>query len=156
MIALTISVRKKALKFALICSVGSILGGMFGYLIGFGFWNWVGDFFFNYIPGFSEARFTQIKRLYGTYDFLIVFTAGFTFIPYKIFTISSGVFKINFWGFLLASAISRSARFFIISGLIWRFGASIKRTIEKYFDYLAIVFILLLVAGFILIKLFFR
>jgi len=90
--------------------------------------------------------------LYNKWDYFIVFTAGFTFIPYKIFTISSGVFGINFVGFVLASAIGRSVRFFLIAGLIWKFGQPIKKFIDKYFNLLATLFVILLIFGFILIK----
>lgn len=154
LMALALSVREKALRFALICSIGSLLGGMFGYAIGYGFWNATQDFFFSYVPGFSYERFVEVQGLYEQWDFLIVFTAGFTFVPYKIFTISSGVFEINFFGFILASALSRSARFFLVGGLIWKFGAPIKVFIDKYFDWLAVAFVLLLVGGFFVVEYF--
>ena len=152
LIALAIGQRTKAFKFALICSSASLLGGVFGYVIGQQFWAVTSDYFFQYVPGFTAERFTQIQNLYSDYDFLIVFTAGFTFIPYKLFTISSGVFDINFVGFVIASAISRSARFFLISALIWKYGDPIKSFIDKYFNLLASLFVILLVVGFVLIK----
>lgn len=152
LIALTISVRQKAFKYALICSVGSLLGGVFGYYIGFGLWHVLSDYFYAYVPGFSDEIFQEVQDLYRQWDFLIVFTAGFTFIPFKIFTVSSGVFEINFAGFLAASAISRSARFFLVAGLIWYFGPTIKSFIDKYFNLLALAFVFLLIFGFILIK----
>ncbi|MFQ5648474.1 MAG: YqaA family protein [bacterium] len=152
LIALAISQRTRALKFALVCSVGSLLGGVFGYIIGYQFWSVAGDFFFSYVPGFTQTRFEQVKALYQQHDFLVVFTAGFTFIPYKIFTISSGVFDINFVGFLLASAVGRAARFFIVAGLIWKFGEPIKDFIDKYFNLLAFLFIILLIFGFFLVR----
>lgn len=152
LIALIISVRKKAFHYALICSVASLIGGMFGYYIGFSLWSITSHFFFTYIPGFTHETFSKVQDLYNKWDYFIVFTAGFTFIPYKIFTISSGVFGINFIGFVLASAIGRSARFFLIAGLIWKFGLPIKKFIDKYFNLLATLFVILLIFGFILIK----
>lgn len=152
LIALVISVREKAFKYALICSVASLLGGILGYYIGFALWHGVSQFFFAYIPGFSREIFAHVQALYREWDFLIVFTAGFTFIPFKIFTVSSGVFEINFWGFVMASAISRSARFFIVAGLIWYFGPTIKAFIDKYFNFLATLFVVLLILGFVVIK----
>ncbi len=154
LIALAISARRRAFYFAAICSVGSLAGGMFGYLIGYQFWTLAGDFFFQYIPGFTRHRFADVQALYDLHGFLIVFTAGFTFIPYKIFTVSSGVFGLNFGGFVLASAIGRAARFFLVAGLIWRFGAPIKEFIDRYFNLLAFLFAVLLIAGFVLIKFF--
>ena len=89
--------------------------------------------------------------LYDKYNFWIVFTAGFTPLPYKIFTISGGLFHINFTMFLLASIISRGLRFFLIAGLIWKVGAPIKVFIDKYFNLLAIAFTVLLVGSFLLL-----
>jgi membrane protein YqaA with SNARE-associated domain len=158
LIALALGARKKSLYFALICSLASISGGLFGYGIGQFLW-WEGSgytgiayFFFNNIPGFSEQLFTILKSQYDQYGFMIIFTAGFTPIPYKIFTISAGAFDINLLNFLIASTISRSARFFLVSGLIWKFGEPIRSFIDKYFNLLTILFTVLLIGGFILIK----
>ncbi|MFQ6115136.1 MAG: YqaA family protein, partial [bacterium] len=152
LIALAISVKEKAFKYALICSVASLVGGILGYIIGFAFWSVASDFFFAYVPGFSHEAFDTVGELYNKWDFFIIFTAGFTFIPYKIFTISSGVFGINFLGFIIASASGRSARFFLVAALIWKFGPPIKVFIDKYFNLLATVFALLLIFGFVLIQ----
>jgi membrane protein DedA with SNARE-associated domain len=89
--------------------------------------------------------------LYDQYNFWIVFTAGFTPLPYKLFTITGGLFHINFTMFILASIVSRGLRFFLIAGLIWKFGAPIKTFIDKYFNLLAIVFTILLIGSFLLI-----
>ena len=158
LIALALGARNKSLYFALICSLASISGGLFGYGIGHFLW-WEGSsytgiayFFFNNIPGFSEQLFTTLKSQYDQYGFMIIFTAGFTPIPYKIFTISAGAFDINLINFLIASTISRSARFFLVSGLIWKFGEPIRSFIDKYFNLLTIVFTVMLIGGFILIK----
>ena len=94
----------------------------------------------------------RIKNLYDNWDFWIVFTAGFTPIPFKLITISAGTFNINFFMFVLASVISRSARFFIVAFLIRVFGESIRNFIENYFNLLAVIFTILLIGGFILIK----
>jgi membrane protein DedA with SNARE-associated domain len=83
---------------------------------------------------------------------LIVFTAGFTPIPFKLFTISAGAFNINFSLFVLASIISRSARFFLVAGLIKKFGEPIREFIDNYFNILALAFTVLLIGGFLLIK----
>jgi len=90
--------------------------------------------------------------LYNQYNFWIVFTAGFTPLPYKVFTVSAGAFNIDFPLFLLASIISRGARFFLVSALIWKFGSPIKSFIDKYFNLLAILFTILLIGGFVLIN----
>tara|TARA_B110000014_G_scaffold159393_1_gene112208 strand:+ start:278 stop:892 length:615 start_codon:yes stop_codon:yes gene_type:complete len=162
LIPLALGKREKALYFAMICSVCSIIGAILGY--GIGKWAWWAEpdvfssfagLFFEFIPGFSNDSFEQIRELYDEYNFLIIFTAGFTPIPFKLFTISAGAFKINFIMFLIASAVSRSARFFIVAWLIRRFGEPIRIFIDKYFNLLAIIFTVLLIGGFALLKLFF-
>lgn len=155
LIALCLGAAKKSFRFALYTAVASILGGMLGYLIGYGLWEAVSGFFFSYIPGFTEAFFQKVMINFNTYGFWYVFSAGFTPIPYKIFTIASGVFRMNFLLFVIASALSRSLRFFIVAGLFWKFGPSIKKFIDKYFNLLAILFFILILCGFLVIKFFF-
>ncbi|NOR14386.1 MAG: DedA family protein [Candidatus Aminicenantes bacterium] len=152
MIALILGAVKKSWRFALITSVASVLGGMIGYAIGFGLWESIAPFFFKYIPGFSEAGFQKVLSHYQEMGFWYVFVAGFSPIPYKIFTIASGVFHMNFPLFVLASAVSRPLRFFAIAALFRKFGPGIKKLIDKYFDLLAILFVILIVAGFLVIK----
>ena len=159
LIALVLGSSKKAFRFASICLAGSVSGAILGYAIGHYLW-WtpsneftnIALFFFNNIPGFTETAFFDIQKLYNEYDFWIIFTAGFTPLPYKVITISSGAFNINFVMFLVASIISRGARFFLVSYLIWKFGPSIKAFIDKYFNWVAIAFTVLLIGGFAAIK----
>ena len=160
LIPLSLGKRKKALKFALICSISSIFGACLGYIVGN--WLWWDDpakyslfanFFFDHIPGFTDEAFRKIKTLYDEYNFMIVFTAGFTPIPFKLFTISAGAFDINFILFIFASAVSRSARFFLIAVLIRKYGDPIKNFIDKYFNLLAVGFTVLLFCGFAILKL---
>lgn len=153
LMAMALSVSKRALYFALICSVGSVIGGAIGYGIGWGLWAELSDFFFAYIPGFTQDKFTHVQGWYEQYNFWIVFAAGFTPIPYKVITITAGVFNINFPIFILASVISRSARFFIIAFLIYRFGPSIKSFIDKYFNWLSLAFLVLLIGFYFVFKL---
>jgi membrane protein YqaA with SNARE-associated domain len=153
LIALAVAAPKKSIKYALICSIGSVLGGCFGYLIGWRFMETIGNKIILFYD-FSE-KFNYIRELYKSYDAWAVGVAGFTPIPYKIFTISAGAFGINFPVFLFASLVSRSARFFLVGGLIRRFGPRIQSFIEKYLNMLAIAFTVLLIAGFAAIKYFF-
>lgn len=159
LIALCLGAVAKSFRYAMICTVGSVIGASAGYAIGFFLWQntageftAVADFFFRVIPGFTHEKFEEIRQLYNQYDFWVIFTAGFTPIPYKLFTITSGVFNINLPMFLIASVISRGLRFFLVAGLIWKYGAPIKVFIEKYFNLLAIAFTVLLIGGFVLIK----
>lgn len=141
---------KKVFRFALICTVGSVLGAVAGYGIGSFAWDAAQGWF---IPSvFSQEAFDGVGVLYEQYNFWVVFTAGFTPIPYKLITITSGVFDINFVMFIIASVISRGARFFLIAWLIMHFGPSIKSFIDKYFNWLAVAFTVLLVGGFVLVK----
>jgi len=152
LIALCLGAIKKSWRFAFYTSLASIVGGAIGYLIGFGIWEAVDSFFFKYVPGFTESLFERVTANFNEYGFWYVFAAGFTPIPYKVFTIASGVFKLNFVLFLIASAISRSLRFFAVAALFRKFGPSIKGFIEKYFNILAILFFILLLAGFLVVK----
>ena len=149
LIALAVSIPARAFRYALICSVGSVFGGMFGYLIGYQFMEFIGFGILNFY-GLTD-KYESMAELYNRYNAWVVGIAGFTPIPYKVFTISAGAFKINFLVFLLASVVSRSARFFLVAGLIYMFGKQIRTFIERYFNVLAVLFVLLLVAGFILI-----
>lgn len=97
-------------------------------------------------------KYEYIRQLYMLYDAWTVGIAGFTPIPYKVFTITAGAFRINFVVFLVASAISRSARFFLIGGLIYLFGPKLQSFIERYFNALAVAFVILLILGFVAIR----
>lgn len=152
LLALCIAVPARSFRFALIASVGSVLGGVAGYGIGHELWEMVSGHFFQYVPGFTEQTFHRVQHLFATYDFWAVFTAGFTPIPYKIITIGAGVFQINFPIFIVASVVSRSLRFFLVAGLIYRYGPAVRNFIEKYFNILTITFMLLLLGGFLVIR----
>lgn len=156
LIALCLGAVKKSFRFASICLAGSIIGAMIGYSIGHFLWTTpageptaIATFFFNHI--FSVEGFNSVGALFDKYNFWIVFTAGFTPLPYKIFTIAGGLFDINFVMFIIASIVSRGLRFFLIAWLIWRFGAPIKAFIDKYFNLLATLFTVLLIGCFALV-----
>jgi len=150
LIALAISIPARSFRYALICSVGSLLGGVIGYLIGYQFMDLIGMKIVEFY-GFTQ-QYAAVGDLYDRYNAWAVGIAGFTPIPYKVFTISAGAFKINFIVFFIASAISRSARFFLVGWLIHAFGPEIRLFIDRYFNLLAIVFVVLLIGGFIVIK----
>jgi membrane protein YqaA with SNARE-associated domain len=150
LIALSLALPRKALKYALVCSAGSLLGGCFGYFIGWQFMASVGDPIIRFY-GLTE-KYEYIRALYRQYDAWAVGIAGLTPIPYKVFTITAGAFRINFIVFLIASAVSRSARFFAVAGLIYLFGPKIQPFIDRYFNALAIAFVILLILGFVLIR----
>jgi membrane protein YqaA with SNARE-associated domain len=159
LIALALGARKRSLIFALYCSLASVAGAIFGYTIGHFLWwdqssqfSGVAQFFFSNIPGFTTDLFYQIQGMYEEWNFWIIFTAGFTPIPFKVFTISAGAFDINFVMFIISGLVSRSARFFLVAWLIYKFGEPIREFIDKYFNWLALAFTILLVGGFYIIK----
>ena len=152
LMALAFSLPKKSFKYAAICSAGSVLGGCFGYFIGYQFFEHIGLPILN-LYGVTD-KFNYVKDKYNANAFAAVAIAGFTPIPYKVFTIAAGVCKINFWTFIIASVVSRSGRFFIVAGLVYLFGPKIKSFIDKYFNIISIAFVVILVGSFILIKLF--
>ena len=156
LIALCIGAVAKSFRFAAICLVGSVLGALAGYAIGHYAWTTadgsytaLASWCFEHI--FTVEKFNDVKALYDKWDFWIVFTAGFTPIPYKLFTITGGLFGINLPMFVIASVVSRGLRFFLIAGLIWKFGPTIKTFIDKYFNWLAIAFTVLLIGAFVLV-----
>lgn len=150
LIALAIAVPKRSFYFALVCTVGSIIGGIVGYGIGSLFYESIGEPIVHLYHG--EPVMTKIRLWYDQYGFWGVLIAAITPIPYKIFTIASGVFEFKFSTFFLSSVIGRSIRFFAVGTLIFYFGAPIKIFIEKYFNILSILFVILLVGGFVIIK----
>lgn len=191
LIVMCLGLRKKSFHYALACTVGSVLGGMFGYFIGYHSFEWPGKMIFTAIHGWDEVGI--VASLYSEKGAWALAAAGFTPIPYKVFTILTGLFdsiaagkasfpieelkasldynmdevnrvmglvdglkQIGLGTFVIISSISRSLRFFLVAGLIFAFGDPIKTFIEKYFNILTIVFLILLVLGFVVIKYIFQ
>lgn len=152
LIALCLGDPAKWIHFALICSVAFISGGLVGYAIGWGLWAAVDQIFFSYVPGFSPEKFEMVQGLYENYNFWIVFVAAFTPIPYKVITITAGVFGINLPMFIIATIVGRSARFFLVGFLLKLFGEPIRDFIERRFNLVTIVFVILLFGGFYLLR----
>ncbi len=153
LIAMALALPTRAFRFAFYCSLGSVLGGMFGYFIGMQFFDTLGKGVLDFYG--AMEKYDYIAQKYNEYSAWVVAIAGFTPIPYKVFTIAAGACKVNFPIFVIASAISRSARFFIVAGLFYFFGPPIKTFIDRYFNILSILFVILLIGGFVLMKLFF-
>jgi len=150
LMALCISSPKRSLRYAGICAAGSVLGGILGYGLGFWFMDLIGSRIIE-LYGLAD-KYQLVQGLYQKYDAWAVGIAGFTPLPYKVFTISAGAFKINFPTFVVVSLVSRSARFFLVAGLIYRYGAPIRTFIERYLNLLTIALLGLLIAGFVLVK----
>lgn len=156
LIALCMGAPRKSFRFALWCAVGSVAGGAFGYYIGYAFeplGRWIIFDVLHY-----GAAWDKVAELYGQNAFLAILTAAFTPIPYKVFTIAAGVFheQVSLWTLLGASGIGRTGRFMLVAAAIFYFGPPIKRLLDKYLELFTIVFTVLLIGGFVLIKLVLR
>ena len=145
LIPMIIAKRAKAFIYAAICTISSVLGGLFGYLIGFALFNSIGIFLVN-LYGMNEY-IENLKAYYDDYGMWFVLVAGFTPVPFKVITIGSGLFQLNLLIFIICSFIARGLRFYIIAGLLYLYGETIKNFIEKYFNYLTILFFILLLSG---------
>ncbi|MBN2453353.1 MAG: DedA family protein [Candidatus Omnitrophica bacterium] len=150
LIPMTIAHRDRWLRYAAITTLGSVCGAFLGYLIGWSFYEVIGRPIVNAYN--LQATVELLGRRYSDNAFLVIFTAAFTPIPYKAITITAGLFRIALPVLVAASIIGRAGRFFIVAGALRLFGKKIENVIEKYFDILSIIFILLLVGGFILLK----
>ena len=150
LIPMVVAAPSKAWRIAFVATVASVIGGYFGYAIGFGGYDLIARpllEFYGYLD-----KFEVFKQYYNEYGAWIVFGAGITPFPYKVITIASGAVGLNLWVFGIASVLARGLRFFVVAGLLHYFGAPIKNFIEKHFGILSILFFVLLVGGFILLK----
>ena len=143
--------RKRAFEYALICTIASVLGGIAGYAIGYFLFDTVGAWILD-VYGYHE-KFAAVQESYNAYGAWNDFTAGLPPIPYKIFTIASGVTQLNLAVFFIASCAARGLRFFAVAALLWWFGPPIRAFIDKYFGLLSILFVILLIGGFLAVSL---
>ena len=152
LIAMCFAVPRKWAIYAFWCTTASVLGGILGWAIGWGFWDITKDFFYRIIPGFTPEVFAQVTEFYQGGAFWAILIAAFTPIPYKVFTIASGVFGVNISTLIFASLLGRGMRFFIVAGLICGLGPRVKPFLEKHFEKATLLCILLIVLGFVAIK----
>ena len=145
LIALCVAQPERALWFALVCSIASVLGGVAGYAIG-----WVGGRPL-LVRLFKPERVEKVRAYYDRYNAWAVGIAGLTPIPYKLFTVSGGALQISFRVFVLASIASRSLRFFGVALLMRWLGEPAKDFIERHLGWLTIAFVMMLIAGFWLV-----
>ena len=150
LMALCLGNPRKSWRFAFYCSAFSILGAAAGYLIGYWVWELVGEFFITHV--ITAEIFTTVSGKYSENVFGAVLAAAFTPIPFKAFTVTAGVFKVDFPAFIAACAVGRTARFAIIAFLLSVFGTKVKLLIDKYFNILTVIFFMLLLAGALLLK----
>jgi membrane protein YqaA with SNARE-associated domain len=139
-------------SFALLCTGASVAGGMFAWWIGAQLWHLTGQFFFAVIPGFTPERFETVQTLYNRNAFLAILAAAFTPIPYKIFTVASGVFRVALGTLVLASVVGRGARYLLVGGVIRIFGPVIKPHLEKHLETVTLISFLLAILSFLALK----
>lgn len=139
--------RHRAWFYALVTTLASVLGGVLGYLIGMLAFDTVGPWVEQ--SGYAEA-YQHAQDWFDRWGVWVVFLAGFTPIPYKIFTLSAGVASMAFIPFVLASLLGRGARFFLLAGLIYFGGDKMERLLRKYIDWLGWLALLLLAAAYFL------
>ena len=151
LIPMVLASREKAWKIAIVCTVASVLGGLAGYGIGYFLFEEIGKpilDLYHYGPKFAEfqAKFNE----WGAWA---VFIAGTTPFPYKVITIVSGLTALNLGVFMICSVAARGLRFFIVAGLLWKFGEPIRVFIERWLGLLFVAFTILLIGSFALVKL---
>ena len=149
-IPMVLANRPAWLRIALVATLGSVLGGLFGYWIGAALMDSVGQ---HILAAYGkEADYAALSARFDEWGVWAVLIAGLTPFPYKVITIVSGLTGMNFVAFMLCSVIARAARFFIVAALLWKFGAPIRDFIERRLGLMFTIFILLLLGGFLLVK----
>jgi membrane protein YqaA with SNARE-associated domain len=146
LVPMVLARRDQAYLIAAVCTVASILGGIFGYAIGYFLWDSVGQWLVGVYH--MEAKVEQLRHGYANYGAAIILLKGLTPIPFKLVTLASGFFAFNFPLFVILATITRAARFFIIAALLRRFGEPVQAFIEKRLNLFAWGFLILLVGGF--------
>ena len=150
LVPMCLAKREKAFYYAFICTLFSVLGGIFGYAIGYFFFEAIAEPILNFYG--KQHYFDQFAAQYNEYGAWIVLGAGVTPFPYKVITIASGVTQLYLPLFIAFSVIARSIRFFLVAALIWKYGAPILRFVDKYLQWVATAGFLLLAAGFAALK----
>ena len=149
LIFLVLAYKNKAFYLAFLCTILSVAGGILGYLIGSFFFDSLGQGILTYFN--LNDKFLAFSKDYSEHGFLIVTIGGLTFVPYKLITISSGFVKMDFFPFIIASIISRGARFFFVATLLYFFGKKIEELLIKRFGLICtILFLIILIIYFIM------
>lgn len=146
LVPMVLARREQAYLIATVCTVASVLGGIFGYAIGYFLWDSVGQWLVGVYH--MEAKVEQLRHGYANYGAAIILLKGLTPIPFKLVTLASGFFAFNFPLFVILATITRAARFFIIAALLRRFGEPVQAFIEERLNLFAWGFLILLVGGF--------
>ena len=144
LIAMDLANPKNALYYAFVCTLASAIGGAIGYAIGF----WGGRPAFNFLFKKHVDKLDHVEKMYKEYGSFAVFFSAFTPVPYKIFTIGSGILRMNFLKFFLVSLLGRGSRFFLVSIVLMFFGEAVKKHLELIIFVVTIVIIIFCVLVF--------
>jgi membrane protein YqaA with SNARE-associated domain len=150
LIPMVIANRLKAWWYATVATIGSVIGGVFGYLIGYFFFEQIGQPILEFY-GKAES-FGEFTSWFNEWGVWILIIKGMTPFPYKVLTITAGVTHMPLLEFMLASVIARAMRFYLVAGLLYFFGEPIREFIEKRLSLVTTVFVILLVLGFVAIR----
>jgi len=150
LIPMVLAQRAKAWVYATIATVGSVIGGMAGYAIGYYLFEYLGEPILN-LYGYAQ-KYGEISVLFDTWGPWILIAKGWTPFPYKVLTIAAGVFKMSFGPFILASIVARAMRFYLVAGLLYGFGEPIRDFIERRLSLVTTAFVVLLVGGFVAVR----
>ena len=150
LIPMVLAQRAKAWIYATICTVGSVIGGMLGYAIGYYLFEYIGHPILD-LYGYGQ-KYEESRLLFDTWGPWILIAKGWTPFPYKVLTIAAGVFKMSFVPFVLASIVARAMRFYLVAALLYWFGEPIRDFIEKRLSLITTAFVVLLVGGFVAIR----
>ncbi len=150
MIPMIIARPSRAFLIAAVATVSSVLGGLLGYYIGFGLLDTIGRPVLEFYG--KAAYFDDFANRYNEYGAWAVLIAGVTPFPFKVITIASGATQLSLPVFVISALLARALRFFLVATLLWKFGTPIRTFIERYLGYLFVLFCVLLVGGFYLVK----
>lgn len=150
LISMSLAKPKNAWYFATVATIASVIGGAFGYLIGAFAFHLIQPWIIHF--GYQQA-FSQVQQWFHTWGFWIVFAAGFSPVPYKLFTIAAGTMRMAFFPFMLASLISRGARFFLVCTAMYWGGERIHQLLHKYIDLIGWLVLALIIVAYLIVKL---
>lgn len=142
--------RTKAWTYATICTVGSVIGGMLGYAIGYLLFEYIGQ---PILAFYGQAgKFAQVSQWFQDWGALILIAKGWTPFPYKVLTILAGATQMNFLAFIGASIVARAMRFYLVAALLYWFGDPIRAFIERRLTLITTALVVLMVGGFVAIR----
>lgn len=151
LIALGVASPKKSFRYALVCTAGSVCGAYLGYFIGYAFFETIGRPILNFYGVLDQ--FEAVLARYSENGIIALFIAGFTPIPYKLFTIAAGFNStLSLWTLTVGSLIGRASRFVLVGALLYLFGSNVKTFLDKYFDKLSLAFVALFILGFVAVQ----